>query len=71
MDHPVHRPTTLSRGITENYSRCIFQGSLQFLIPQIPPTAERANPTLQPNIPAHQQGEDVLRHVRFTLNFHF
>ena len=59
MDHPVHRPPTPPRGIVDNYSCCIFQGSFQFIIPQIPLTAERANPTLQPNIPAHQQGDDA------------
>ena len=56
---PTHSTTTLSRGIIENYSCCIFQGPFQLLILQILPTSERAVPTFQPNMPAHQQGDDA------------
>ncbi|KAH8982200.1 hypothetical protein EDB86DRAFT_3106870 [Lactarius hatsudake] len=33
--------------------------SFRFLILQNPPTVERLDPTIQPNVPAYQQGEDV------------
>ena len=36
VDHSAHRPTTLSRGIIENYSCRIFKGLFRFLVLQIP-----------------------------------